>query len=170
MNKSQETADAWELTSTDKVESWEEANANFMEIFTIQDIVRWSVTFAILVVAGFGVYNVLSIMVTQKKREIAILRSIGYPPKYILELFLIQGMMLGVTGAIIGLSVGHGVNLYLATIKLGHGGVGKMLISFSPTIYIIGFLLAFISAILASFLPAHGASKLTPLDIIRSEM
>jgi lipoprotein-releasing system permease protein len=170
MDKSQSMADMWELTSKDKVESWEEANANFMEIFAIQDIVRWAVTFAILVVAGFGIYNVLSIMVNQKKKEIAILRSIGYPPKYILELFLIQGMILGIAGATIGLLFGHVINLYLATIELGHSGVGKMLISYAPSIYISGFLLAFLSAILASFLPAHAASKLTPLDIIRSEV
>lgn len=170
MNKAQEVADSWELTSKDKVESWEEANANFMEIFVFQDILRWTVTFAILIVAGFGIYNVLSIMITQKKKEIAILRSIGYPPKYILELFLIQGVILGITGAIIGLLGGHMINLYLSTIKLGHSGVGNILMSYSPSIYISGFLLAFVSAVLASILPAHAASKLTPLDIIRSEV
>ncbi|MDH5218565.1 MAG: FtsX-like permease family protein [Gammaproteobacteria bacterium] len=170
MKRAQEVADSWELTSKDKVESWEEANANFMEIFVFQDILRWTVTFAILIVAGFGIYNVLSIMITQKKKEIAILRSIGYPPKYILELFLIQGMILGITGAVIGLLGGHMINLYLSTIKLGHSGVGNILMSYSPSIYISGFLLAFISAVLASILPAHAASKLTPLDIIRSEV
>ena len=170
MNEAQTVADTWELTSKDKVESWEEANANFMEIFVFQDILRWTVTFAILIVAGFGIYNVLSIMITQKKKEIAILRSIGYPPKYILELFLIQGVILGITGAVIGLLGGHAINLYLSTIKLGHSGVGNILMSYAPSIYISGFLLAFVSATLASILPAHAASKLTPLDIIRSEV
>jgi len=176
MERAHELADQWELTSRDKVQSWEEANAGFLQIFDFQDYTRIAVTFAILVVAGFGIYNVLSIMITQKRKEIAILRSIGYPPKLIMELFLIQGIILGITGALIGLGLGHLINLYMATIELGFGpgghdgGGSKMMISYAPSIYIQGFLLAFISAILASFLPARAASKLTPLDIIRSDL
>ncbi|MDH5546110.1 MAG: FtsX-like permease family protein [Gammaproteobacteria bacterium] len=172
MNRAHDLAAAWGLTSADKVESWEQANANFMEIFKFQDIVRLAVTFAILLVAGFGIYNVLSIMISQKKREIAILRSIGYPPKYILELFLTQGIILGITGAIIGLLFGHFINLYLSTIELGRQGPmgGHLIISYAPSIYLSGFLLAFVSAVLASILPAHAASRLTPLEIIRSEV
>lgn len=173
MDRAQEIADQWKLTSRDKVESWSEANANFLKIFDFQDYTRITVTAAILIVAAFGIYNVLSIMITQKRKEIAILRSIGYPPKMIMELFLIQGIILGITGALIGLSLGHLINLYLATIEIGMGmGGGKttLMISTSINIYIQGFLLAFISAILASVLPARAASKLTPLDIIRSDV
>lgn len=175
MEMAHELAGQWELTSRDKVQSWEEANAGFLQIFDFQDYTRMAVTFAILVVAGFGIYNVLSIMITQKRKEIAILRSIGYPPKLILELFLIQGIILGITGAFIGLGLGHLINLYMATIELGfgpggHGGGSRMMISYAPSIYIQGFLLAFVSAILASLLPARAASKLTPLDIIRSDV
>ncbi|MBD3670545.1 MAG: ABC transporter permease [Gammaproteobacteria bacterium] len=172
MERAHELASQWQLTSRDKVQSWEQANAQFLQIFDFQDYTRLAVTAAILIVAGFGIYNVLSIMISQKRKEIAILRSIGYPPKMIMELFLIQGIMLGVTGAIIGLGIGHLINMYLSTVSLGigMGGDNTMTISYAPSIYIEGFLLAFISAILASFLPARAASKLTPLDIIRSDV
>lgn len=172
MDKAQQLADQWSITSRDKVESWEEANANFLQIFDFQDYTRITVTAAILIVAGFGIYNVLSIMISQKRKEIAILRSIGYPPKQIMELFLIQGIILGITGAIIGLLIGHLINMYFSTIELGMGMGHQttMMISYAPSIYIQGFLLAFISAILASILPARAASKLTPLDIIRSDV
>ena len=165
-------ADQWELTSRDKVESWEEANAGFLQIFDFQNYTRITVTTAILIVAGFGIYNVLSIMISQKKKEIAILRSIGYPPKLIMELFLIQGILLGVTGALIGLLFGYLINLYLGTIELGvhMGNRSNLMISYDPAIYLQGFLLAFVSAVLASILPARSASKLTPLDIIRSDV
>ena len=165
-------ADSWKLVSRDKVESWEEVNASFLQIFVFQDIVRITVTTAILVVAAFGIYNVLSIIVNQKRREIAILRSIGYPPKMILQLFLIQGIMLGFSGAIFGLLIGFGLNLYIETIDLGIpiGTGNHLIISFSPHIYVMGFSMAFLSAILASLLPAYAASKLTPIDIIRSEI
>ncbi len=171
MDRAQAIADTWQLTSRDNVESWNQANAQFLQIFSIQDITRNVITFAILIVAGFGIYNVLSIMVSQKRREIAILRSIGYTPRQIVELFLIQGIILGVTGAVIGLVIGHLINRYLETITLGISmGLGNhLIISYAPSIYITGFLLAFISAVLASILPARAAGKLTPLEIIRSD-
>lgn len=173
MARARDIASQWQLTSRDKVQSWEQANAQFLQIFDVQDYTRLAITAAILIVAGFGIYNVLSIMISQKKKEIAILRSIGYPPKQIMELFLIQGIILGITGAIIGLGLGHLANLYLATVELGFGPSGHsttLMISYAPSIYIEGFLLAFVSAVLASILPARAASKLTPLDIIRSDV
>lgn len=171
LDRAQELADSWKTFSRDKVQSWIEANQGFLEIFTLQDIVRYTISVAILVVASFGIYNVLSIMVNQKRREIAILRSIGYSPKRILELFLIQGILLGIGGAITGLAVGFGVKHYVETIKFGgeHMAIDHLLMSYAPSIYVIGFLLAFVSSLVASILPARAASKLTPIDIIRSE-
>lgn len=171
IDRSQDVANAWSLVSRETVESWEEVNANFLQIFVIQDVVRNTVTIAILIVAGFGIYNVLSIMISQKRREIAILRSIGYPPRKILELFMIQGVILGLTGAVIGLGLGHMTTMYIETIDIGFemGGSSGFLISRTPSIYVIGFLLAMLSSIFASILPANAASKLTPIDIIRSE-
>lgn len=172
IDRSQALADQWGLVSRDKVESWEEANASFLQIFVFQDIVRITVTTAILVVAAFGIYNVLSIIVSQKRKEIAILQSIGYTPNMVLELFLIQGIILGLSGALFGLIVGYFLNVYIETIELDMAiGTGNhLIISFNPSIYITGFLMAFLSAIIASILPAHAASKLTPIDIIRSDV
>lgn len=170
INDAQRMSDEWELVARDNVESWSESNANFLQIFAIQDIVRYAVTGAILIVAGFGIYNVLSIMVTQKRHEIAILGSMGYPPRKILVLFMEQGLMLGLAGAIIGLPLGYALCLYIGSIEVNFTGVGSnLLVSYNPSIYVVGFLLAFVSALLASYLPAHAASKMMPIDIIRSE-
>ncbi|MGW8247236.1 MAG: ABC transporter permease [Acidiferrobacterales bacterium] len=170
INDAQKIADQWELVARDNVESWSETNANFLQIFAIQDIVRYSVTAAILIVAGFGIYNVLSIMVTQKRHEIAILGSMGYPPRKILLLFMEQGLILGIGGALIGLPLGYALCQYVGSIEVNFTGVGThLLVSYSPSIYLVGFLLAFISALLASYLPSHAASKMMPIDIIRSE-
>jgi lipoprotein-releasing system permease protein len=167
--KSQAMADLWKNFSVDKVESWLEANANFLEIFNLQDFIRYTISIAILLVASFGIYNVLSIMVNQKRREIAILQSIGYAPRRILELFLIQGLMLGAGGAVAGIAFGHLLKRYMGTLKFTGMGVDHLLMSYRPSIYVTGFLLALVSALIASILPARAASKLTPIDIIRSE-
>ncbi len=172
-SQARELSDSWSSLSQDKVQSWDQINSGTMSVFKTQDIVRNSMTLTILVVAGFGIYNILNMMVTQKRREIAILRSIGYEPKDIISLFMIQGVILGTTGGSLGMMMGHLICRYLSTITVDPGrligGGGKMMISYDPKIYLFGFLLAFGSSVVASLLPARAASKLTPIDIIRSE-
>lgn len=168
----QQMADKWALYGDDKVQSWQEANAQFMQMIEIQDIMRAILTGTILLVAGFGIYNTLSIMIAQKQKEIAILRSIGYRPAKILELFLYQGLVLGVSGGLLGCLIGYLIDLALASYELDFdvGKSNRLPISFDPKIYVTAFFMAQISAAIASYLPARSASKLTPLDIIRSEV
>ena len=170
-DKAQDLADIWGLFSKDQVLDWQEANKMFMEMIRMQDIVRLFITVSILIVAAFGIYNVLSIMINQKKKEIAILRSIGFAPKRILELILIQGIFLGVFGGLLGMTIGHSLNKYVETIDLGFeiGKSNHLLMSYDPKIYITAFWAALLAAILASILPAYSASKMTPMDIIRGE-
>lgn len=165
-------ARTWSLFSNDKVQGWEEANASFMQVIRIQDIVRAVVTGAILLVSGFGMYNVLSIMISQKQKEIAILRSIGYGPGKILLLILIQGLTLGIAGGILGLVLGHFTNVYLDNIDLGLK-IGKgtsLIVSYRLDIYITAIVAALVSTAIASLLPARQAARLTPLEIIRSNL
>lgn len=166
-----ETADLWQLMSKDKVEDWKEANKNFMEMIKMQDVVRYFILSAILLVAAFGIYNILTIMINQKKREIAILRSIGYGPRRILELILYQGIMLGFSGGLLGIFTGYLICKWVESIDLGIE-IGKskgLLVSYDLSIYLTGFIAANIAALLASLLPAREASLMTPMDIIRSE-
>jgi lipoprotein-releasing system permease protein len=158
--------------SQELIQSWEQINESTLSVFKTQDIVRYSMTIAILVVAGFGIFNVLSMTVTQKRKEIAILRSIGYEPHDITELFLLQGTILGFVGGIIGLIIGYIICLMLSQIEVSPGraiGLGKMMISFEARIYIIGFGTAFFSSAFSSFIPARSAGKMEPMDIMRSD-
>ncbi len=168
-----ELANSWASISQDKVQSWDQANANFMSIFRTQDIVRNSMTVSITIVACFGIYNILNMLVNQKKREIAILRSIGYESKDIQKLFLIQGIILGILGGVFGMLIGYIACRYFGTIKATEGTLsgkgGYMLVSYDIVIYLKAFSLAFASSTIASFLPARAAGKFTPIDIIRSE-
>lgn len=166
-----EVASSWNVLSQEKVQSWDQANEGIMSVFKTQDIVRNSMTISILIVACFGIYNILSMAVNHKRREISILRSMGYEGSDITRLFLIQGVILGLLGGILGCILGYGLCEAMARIPIAERGLGgnHMIIVFFPGIYIRGFLLAFASASIASFLPAHAAGKLTPIEIIRSE-
>lgn len=170
-DRAQEVAESWAIFSKDKVQDWKHANPLFMEMIKMQDIVRYFITIAVLIVAAFGVYNVLSIMINQKQKEIAILRSIGYGPNKILELILLQGIFLGVTGGFVGIFLGYSICLFVGSIDLGFsvGGTSHLIISYAPSIYIVSFVSAIAASILASLLPALSASKMTPIDIIRGQ-
>lgn len=171
IEKASEKASEWKLIGTDKVQDWQEANKMFMEMIRVQDYTRYFITVAILIVAAFGIYNVLTIMINQKKREIAILRAIGYGPKRILELILYQGLLLGVAGGFLGLFLGYVLCRIIGSIDLGIelGGSNTLLLNYSLETYVIAFLSANIASILASYFPARAASLLTPIDIIRTE-
>ncbi|MGZ5279655.1 MAG: ABC transporter permease [Pseudobdellovibrionaceae bacterium] len=167
-----EIASTWNLLGTEKVQSWDQSNEGIMSVFKTQDIVRNSMTISILVVAGFGIYNILSLAVNHKRREIAILRSMGFEPKDITVLFLIQGLLLGLVGGLIGNFFGILATYYISTIEVSANrglGEGRMMVSFDVWIYVRALLLALFSSALASFFPARSAGKLEPIDIIRSE-
>jgi lipoprotein-releasing system permease protein len=171
LDKSEELAQLWGMYTNDKVEDWKTASKMFMEMIRMQDMVRYFIMFSVLVVAAFGIYNVLSIMINQKRKEIAILRSIGYGPNRILELILFQGIILGISGGVVGMIFGLIVSRLIEMIDIGVelGGSNHLLISYDISIYYTSFIAAIIAALLASFIPAYSASKMTPIDIIRGE-
>jgi lipoprotein-releasing system permease protein len=161
----------WQNTTREKVQSWDQSNANVLSVFRIQDFVRFTMVTIILLVAGFGIYNILNMLVSQKRREIAILRSMGYLPSEVLFLFFIQGVILGLIGGALGCAVGYVSCLYLQTVPFNGPelGTGRFLISFSPLFYIGGFVMAVVASAIASLLPARSAGRMTPVEIIRSE-
>jgi lipoprotein-releasing system permease protein len=163
----QEVVEDWSKFSRDKVESWDQANANILSVFKIQNFTKNFVTIAILIVAAFGIYNILNILVNQKRKDIGILRAIGYEANDIVVIFLYQGFVFGILGGLTGCVFGYVLCKYVASIHIG-GMMDQMLVSFAPSIYITGFLMAAISSAVSSMLPARSASKLEPIDIIRS--
>jgi lipoprotein-releasing system permease protein len=172
LDEADRIAEEWKNLGRDKVEGWQEANANFMQVIMIQDYVRYIITGAILLVGSFGVYNVLSIMIAQKQKEIAILRSMGFGPPKIMQLFMFQGLILGSIGAVLGLLLGTGINLFIESIELGFeiGTSNHLIVSYGPEIFITAFLAALGASAIASFIPARHASRLTPLEIIRANL
>lgn len=165
-------AESWKDMTQDKILSWQESSAAILSVFKTQDIVRNSMTFAIIVVAGFGIYNILSILVNQKRRDVAILRSMGFSPQDIVRLFFNQGMLLGIMGGALGLILGYFICLLMSKIEVVPGrmsGPGNtMIISFSYLIYLKAFGIAVMTSIISSIIPARAGGKLEPMEIIRS--
>ena len=165
-------AATWSKLAAEKVESWDQLNANIFEVFRVQDAVRFLSIGAIMVVAAFGIYNVLNMTVMQKRRDVALLRSMGFSPGEIVSLFFSQGLMLGLTGTALGLAFGYGFCRWLETLPFSGGpfahGMGHFMVSLNPAIYAQAATIALLSAVLASILPARAAGKLAPIEIIRA--
>lgn len=172
VNAAREIAEEWSFFTKDKVQSWDMINESILSVFKTQDMVRNSITFVIILIVGFGIYNILNMVVNNKKKDIAILRSMGYSGGDIIVLFLTQGFIIGLLGTAVGLFFGFFLSKYLQTIELYSGknmmtGSTHMIISFDYWIYIKAASLNFFTSILSSFIPARNASKLSPIEIIR---
>ncbi len=164
-------ATSWGKLAPELIESWDMQNLNILSVFAIQTVLRFSMIFTVLIVAGFGIYNILNMTVSQKRQDIAILRSMGYDTFDIVMLFFSQGLIVGIVGAILGLIVGYLTCLYLQSVSFMNvtptNPTGHLHISLSYSIYIQATFMSIFSASLASILPARAAGKLTPIEVIR---
>jgi len=166
VSQAAEVATSMSQFSKDKVESWDQANANILGIFRTQNITRMAITMTIILVVAFGIYNILNMVVNQKKKEIAILRSIGYTPGDIVVLFLAQGVILGVVGALLGMVLGFVAVYGISRIEITDGRL--MMVSWNGWIYVNGFMLTVVSSVIAGVIPARLAGRLSPIEVIRS--
>ncbi|MEQ8353016.1 MAG: ABC transporter permease [Leptospiraceae bacterium] len=163
-----EVASQWSQFSRDKVESWDQANESILSVFQMQDVIRTSLTAVIVLIIAFGICNILNMVVFQKQKEIAILRSIGFDSRDTIQLFLIQGFVLGTLGSLVGLLIGFVGCLYISTISIGgEDTIRQMVVSYKPSIYVVGFTISVTASAISSYLPARRASKLQPIEIIR---
>jgi lipoprotein-releasing system permease protein len=154
-----------------KAVSWEEANESLMEVLLIRNIIMYTVVAAILLVAGFGIFNIVSTITHEKARDIAILKSLGFPERDMRRLFLIEGLSIGAAGSVLGWLVGLGLTFTLSQLKFELSGptgeLTRLPLSWSVAHYLIAGGIALASAGVAGYLPARRAARLNPVDIIR---
>ncbi len=153
--------------------SWQEASEDITNTLAIRNMIMYSVVSAVLVVAAFGIYNIISTVVMEKHRDIAILKSMGFRAGDIKKIFLVQGALLGVAGVIGGIPLGCGLMLGLMQVHLKPPGASEpiqMPIDWGFPQFAIAGAFAFFAALLASYLPARKAAQVMPVDILRGGM
>lgn len=148
---------------------WEETNSRVLAVFQIQNLIIYATVSAILIVAGFGIFNIISTVVLEKARDIAILRSIGLNSQNIASIFVIEGTVVGFLGSLMGWVIGYALSWGLEQIPApGASNPNQTLIvdsSFER--YLLAGGLALVAAVLAGWLPARKAARLNPLVIVR---
>lgn len=150
--------------------SWQEANEDLMSTLATRNIIMYTVVSAVLVVAAFGIYNVISTVVLEKQRDIAILKSMGFRARDIRRIFLIQGSLLGLAGSALGLPFGAGLMLVLMQIRLkfpGSSDAVPLPIDWNWLQFAIAAGFAMAAALSAALLPARKAAVVQPVDILR---
>ena len=154
----------------DRSESWEEQNRNVLTVFIIQNAIMYSVTGAILLVAAFGIYNIISTVVFEKTRDIAILKSLGFTELDIQFLFLVQGLVAGILGALLGCMLGQLMIEALAQVRFQTetpAGNDRFLLAHDWRIFMIASGFAILAAGIAAVVPARRAARLDPVQTIR---
>jgi lipoprotein-releasing system permease protein len=154
-------------------ESWQETNANFLALFAQQNTIIGFVVGAILSVGGFGILAIQIMIVLQKTRDIAILRSVGFRRRDILTAFLLQGTIIALAGAVLGDVIGHYVILALGKLKTHQEGLVKsetFLVYDDPRFYWYGAGFALAVGLVASLIPAIRGSRVEPVDVLRGQL
>jgi lipoprotein-releasing system permease protein len=168
--QARELASQIEAISGYKTESWQEANANFLKIFRIQTIITYFITGALLVVAAFGVLNILIMAVLERVNDIAILKSFGLSRWDITEVYIVQGLVIGFIGSMIGLVLGKLSIEGLRRVPIQMEGLVKsegLLMSEHTHQYVTAFVSAMIVVLIAAVYPARRAAKYDPVEVIR---
>jgi lipoprotein-releasing system permease protein len=151
-------------------ESWQEASADIMGTLAIRNMIMYSVVSAILIVAAFGIYNIISTIVMEKTRDIAIMKSMGFHADDIKQIFLIQGLVLGVIGSIFGSALGSCIiyGVIRITIKTPFSSDPMpMPVDWGWQQFAIACGFALLASVFAAYLPARKAGMVQPVAILR---
>ncbi len=153
-------------------ESWRDVNASFLQIFKQQSMIGNIVIGALLAVAGCGILSVQVMTVFQKRRDIAILRSVGFKRRDVVFAFLVQGFAVAFVGALLGSGVGHAILAWLRTVPTAGNVVraDTFPILETPSMYLFGAIYAIGIGIAASAFPAWRASRVEPVDVLRGQI
>jgi lipoprotein-releasing system permease protein len=168
--QAREVAAHLEALSGYRTESWQETNANFLSIFTLQKFITYIVTSGITIVAAFGILNVLIMLVLEKLPEIAMLKSMGYTAGDVTGIFLLEGIAIGSLGVLFGSLGGYALTEFLASLPIPQKGLIEsehLVMANTPDLYVIAAAFSFAATLVAATLPALRAGRLDPVVTLR---
>ncbi len=153
-----------------KADDWETANASAMVSIKIRNVMTVVVSFTLLVVAGFGIYNIMNMTIQNKLKDIAILKAQGFAANDILQIFLFQSMVIGFFGAILGLVLGFLMSYGVWSLPFPSNemiAITNYPVTFHLRHYVFGIAFGMMTTFFAGLLPSLKAGKIDPVAILR---
>lgn len=148
------------------------ANAQFETGSSIRTLISYAVGITLLIVAGFGIYNILNMMIFEKMDTIAILKATGFSGTDVQRIFLLIALSIGFFGGFAGLFLGFGCTALVDQVSFRTSALPSVTtypVDYNPAFYFIGFSFSLVTTWLAGWLPARKASRIDPVIIIRGK-
>ncbi len=152
------------------VASWQARERSWLEVFRALKLSSAISMTTILIIAGLGMFNTLAIIVMERAREIAILRSFGYSRRDILSIFLLQGVLVYVAGTLLGWLCAAVLTRVIESIPIRIRGIfstDHFIMHWSFSHYLLAAAIAFVVVITAALIPARRASLVEPGAVVR---
>ncbi len=160
-----------QLFETD-AEDIQTANAQFETGSFVRSLISYAVGITLLIVAGFGIYNILNMMIYEKMDSIAILKATGFSGRDVNRIFMVIAVSIGLFGGVIGLGFGFLFSVLIDQIPFNTASLPTITtypVNYSITFYLIGAVFSIVTTWLAGWAPAQKASKVDPVVIIRGK-
>ncbi|MDP4115910.1 MAG: FtsX-like permease family protein, partial [Bacteroidota bacterium] len=156
-----------------KAKTWEESNANILDLFKRNNNITMLLVVFVFVISGFGIANVLITIVLQKQKDIAIMKSFGMSSISVRQIFLIEGIIIGIIGSLLGMIAGHLLTNFVASLPISYGESAVIKSNHISTVqtassYIIVGIFSILVSAVSAYVPASKAAKLKPVDILRA--
>lgn len=148
------------------------ANSQFETGSKVRTIISFAVGITLLIVAGFGIYNILNMMIYEKMDSIAILKATGFSGTDVRTIFLMISMIIGVIGGSAGLILGYILTVIIDNIPFETAALPTIKtfpIYYHYVYYIIGTIFSLVTTFIAGYFPARKASQVDPVIIIRGK-
>ena len=159
------------LFATD-AEDIQTANSQFETGSDVRSVISYAVGITLLIVAGFGIYNILNMMIYEKMDSIAILKATGFSGSDVKNIFITIALTIGFLGGFFGLIFGFLLSNIVDRIPFNTAGLPTIKtfpVNYSLKFYVIGMVFSIITTYLAGMFPARKASKIDPVIIIRGK-
>lgn len=148
------------------------ANASFETGTKVRNIISYAVGVTLLIVAGFGIYNILNMMIYEKMDAIAILKATGFSGSDVRRIFMLISLSIGFFGCALGLLLGHLLARFISHLPFNSPAVPTIKtfpVDHNPLFYVIAILFSLLTTYFAGFFPARKAGKVDPVVIIRGK-
>jgi lipoprotein-releasing system permease protein len=148
------------------------ANAQFETGTAIRTLISYAVGITLLIVAGFGIYNILNMMIYEKMDTIAILKATGFSGRDVKRVFITIALTIGIFGGLFGLFFGYLISSGIDHIPFETEALPTIKtypINYDPRYYLIGGIFSVVTTYFAGYFPSRKASKVDPVIIIRGK-